>query len=65
MVAGPEISILVYEFERSSYLSHSTTDERHHDFMTTQQNFFEKVQRLSKVMNKFGNPFLEESSDLY
>ena len=51
MVSGPEVSRLVDEFERSSGLSHFTSDERHHEDSTpTQKDFFEKVQRLCKGM---------------
>ena len=47
------------KFERSNDLSYFTTDERYHEDSTKTQNyFFEKRQRFSKVVNEFGNPFL-------
>ena len=44
MVAGPGVSILEDEFERSSGLGHSTTDERHNEDSTkTQKDFFKQL----------------------
>ena len=44
MVAGPEVSRLVDEFERSSGLSHSTTDEWHNEDSTkTQKDFLKQL----------------------
>ena len=66
MVAGPEISRIVDEFEGISNFQLSSTDDKHHeDTKISQETFFEEVHRLIKAIEDFGNPFLEESSDLY
>lgn len=64
-VAGPEFSRLENEFERSSSLSHFTTDERQHEDSTkTQTDFFEKCQRLSAARNEFGNYYMHNNSQI-
>ena len=66
MVAGPEISRIVDEFEGVSNFQLSSTDDKHHeDTKISQETFFGEVQRLIKAIEDFGNPFLEESSYLY
>ena len=67
MVAGPELSRLVNKFEITSGLSQTTpADNKHHeDSFSMQRDFFENFKSLVKTFNELGNPFLEESSDLY
>ena len=66
MVAGTEISRIVDEFESIVDSSNSLEDDKHHeDTIPSQKAFLGEVQRLIKAVNDFGNPFLEESSDLY
>ncbi|CAG2186420.1 unnamed protein product [Mytilus edulis] len=51
MVAGPEISRLISQFEEYSS-RRKNTDDRHHD-------------NSMSAMNDYGNPFLEDSEDIY
>ncbi|CAG2210496.1 unnamed protein product [Mytilus edulis] len=65
MVAGPEISRLISQFEEYSS-RRKNTDDRHHDnSMSMQKDFIDKVRSLKTVMNDYGNPFLEDSEDIY
>lgn len=65
MVAGPEISHLVSEYEKASRAKETPTATRHHESAPdAQRQFLDKAQKLTKVMQDLGNPFQEESSDL-
>ena len=65
MVAGPEISRLVANFETVSGTKDAKKSNRHHEQTeTVQRAFFEKVKQLTMVMEEMGNPFEEESGDL-
>ena len=55
MVAGPEVSHLVAQYESAD---HEQTEH-------TQKAFFDKVQKLYTVMKYMGNPFMEETEDLF
>ena len=66
MVAGPEISRLVGEFESSIGLGRDTNSEKHHeDSPTAQKDFWNKIQRLIQVFIDYENPFQEESTDIH
>ena len=62
MVAGPEVSQSIQEFEIGSKMSDDTL---HHDQTTSVQvSFIKDVCSLVSVMEKLGNPFEQESKDL-
>ncbi|CAE1256528.1 unnamed protein product [Acanthosepion pharaonis] len=65
MVAGPEISKFVADYEAVSGSKEAKKGSHHHEQSpTAQKAFFEKVQRLTSVIEEMGNPFSEESTDL-
>ena len=65
MVAGPEVSHLVAEYEVLSGAKDATRSTGHHErTISAQRVFLEKVGRLTKVIYDLGNPFQEESNDL-
>ncbi|CAE1322710.1 unnamed protein product [Acanthosepion pharaonis] len=65
MVAGPEISKFVADYEVVSGSKEAKKGSHHHEQSpTAQKAFFEKVQRLTSVIEEMGNPFSEESTDL-
>lgn len=65
MVAGPEISQFVANYETVSGSKDVKKDSRHHEQSPkAQKAFFEKVQRLTMVIEEMGNPFAEETGDL-
>ncbi|KAK6175971.1 hypothetical protein SNE40_014343 [Patella caerulea] len=65
MVAGPEVSRLLFGYEAMSGEKDVTHSSRHHEqTRSAQKSFFEKVKSLSAVMQEMGNPFQEESADL-
>ena len=65
MVAGPEISRLILEFENSFQSIESQTSKRHHEQNINTQNTFAKdVNALVDTFEEMGNPFLENNGDL-
>ena len=65
MVAGPEVSHLVAQYEAASESKDATEHNSHHEQTERAQTlFFERVDKLSSVMKEMGNPFQEESMDL-
>ena len=65
MVAGPEVSRLVAEYEVVSGAKDATKSTSHHErTIQAQRVFLEKVGRLTNVLHDMDNPFQEESSDL-
>ena len=65
MVAGPEVCRLIAEYEAVSGTKDATISKKHHeDNESAQHTFFEKVNRLTVVLEEMGNPFKEESADL-
>lgn len=66
MVAGPEIARLISDFEDAQQHSQNRTESCHHDQTPSVQTAYEKdVRALVKVMEELGNPFEEESNDLF
>ena len=69
MVAGPEVSRLVEEFESCLHMAQS--DEgiegvQHHDVsQSIQGTFVHDISSLTQVICEMGNPFLEETQDLF
>lgn len=65
MVAGPEISYIVAKYEAASIRKDATAVTKHHEQgLSAQNSFFGKVDALHRVLQAYGNPFLDESSDL-
>ena len=64
MLAGPEITRIIAEFE--DQLTTEDVDEtRHHEQQEAiQKTFFEQVTALVSYFEESGNPFLEASSDI-
>jgi hypothetical protein len=66
MVAGPEVNHLVQQYETASQAKVATDDIRHHEQTNAAQAFFsDKVHKLLNTMKELGNPFQEESRDLF
>ena len=65
MVAGPEVSHLVAQYEAASGTKEGIEHTSHHEQTErAQRMFLEKVEKLSQAMIDMGNPFQEESRDL-
>ena len=65
MVAGPEISRLILEFENSYQNLESQSSKKHHEQNpTTQKKFAKDVKALVDTLEEMGNPFLEDNGDL-
>ena len=65
MIAGPEVSHLVAQYEAECGTKTGTEHISHHEETEREQKvLLEKVEKLSKVMTDMGNPFQEESGDL-
>ena len=65
LVAGPEVTALIKDFEDAHQLMERRHEVIHHDQTANVQNAFRKdVCSLSNVMEVLGNPFEEESEDL-
>ena len=66
MVAGPEVSHPVAEYEVAANAKDATESTSHHEqTMQAQRAFLEKVVgKLTNILQDMGNPFQEESSDL-
>ena len=65
MVAGPEVSQLVAQYEIASEAKETVVHTNHHEQTAkVQQVFLERVDKLFQVFTDMGNPFKEESRDL-
>ena len=65
MVAGPEVSHLVSEYETASGAKDATVNTNHHEqTVQAQRGFLEKSGKLTRVLEDMCNSFQEESSDL-
>ncbi|KAJ8410237.1 hypothetical protein AAFF_G00202180 [Aldrovandia affinis] len=65
MIAGPEVSHLVAQYEAACGTKEGTEYTSHHEETERAQRvFFENVEKLSQAMKDMGNPFQEESRDL-
>jgi hypothetical protein len=66
MIAGPEVSHLVAQYESASEAKDADENTRHHEQTEhTQKAVFDKVQKLYTVMKDMGNPFMDETGDLF
>ncbi|KAG1672959.1 CUGBP Elav-like family member 2 [Nymphon striatum] len=64
MVAGPEVSRVIGEFDDAQQYKKKQTDTRHHDQTAGVQKAYAKdVTSLVAVLEELGNPFEEESKD--
>ena len=65
MVAGPEISRLIHEFENSFQSLESQTSNKHHEQNpNTQKGFAKDMKALKDTIEEMGNLFLEDNGDL-
>ena len=62
MVAGPEMSRLIGEFNGTIQ---EKKQKHHEENLATQKKFHSRVNRLQCILEEMGNPFEEESQDLY
>jgi len=66
MIAGSEVSHLVAQYESASEAKDANENTKHHEQTEhTQKAFFDKVQKLYTVMKDMGNPFMDETGDLF
>jgi hypothetical protein len=65
VVAGPEVSKLVEEFSSVCGISPNKKSKHHEEAHATQKDFLQKVKRPQAILAEMGNPFEEESSELY
>jgi len=67
MVAGPEIARVLEEFQdQNQHRRWQTADTRHHDQTpSVQASFVKDVRSLVDIIEKMGNPFEEESQDVF
>lgn len=65
MVAGPEVSFLVGQYETLCGAKDTNEEVQHHEQNEhAQKTFIERVQKLHSVMKEMGNPFMEETGEL-
>ena len=66
MMAGPEASRIVEEFENNNRLPESDSILEHHDSTEgAQKHFSDDVKAMYDCLAEFGNPFMDDSEDLY
>ncbi len=67
MIAGPETSRLLSQYEESASLkSKPDSPSRHHEQIPSiQKEFATDVKRLTAVVEDLGNPFTDNSNELY
>ena len=66
MVAGPEVSRIVTEFENCALGTQADNSDHHHheQYAGVQAMFITEVGSLIAVIEEMGNPFLEKRNDL-
>ena len=66
-VAGPELARLICEFEASMVSNEQENKHNHHHEQTKsiQSTFTRQVQSLVEVMDVMGNPFSDDTKELY
>ena len=56
MIAGPEVSLLVAQYESASEANDANENTRHHEQTEhTQKAFFDNVQKVYAAMKDMGN----------
>ena len=64
MVAGPEVSQLVAQYEIASETKETVVHTNHHEQTPKGNRFSLRVDKLFQVFTDMGNPFKEESREL-
>ena len=64
MTAGPEICQLTKEYEDTNTKAKSSS-KHHEDMPSNQKQLFKDVQNLTAYIHENGNPFLDESDELF
>ena len=65
MVAGPELSHLIAEYEAMPGVQDAAISSKHHEqTLSAQRSFREKAGALLIVLKEMGNPFQDDSADL-
>lgn len=66
IVSGPEVSHLVSLYETEAKMKEANDHSLHHELTPhAQQTFFDRVQKHSQVLQDLGNPFQEDSTELF
>jgi hypothetical protein len=66
LIAGPEVSRMVEEFEETSRIPESSKVREHHDSnASAQRNFKSDVKGMYDALAELGNPFIDDSADLF
>lgn len=66
MIAGPEISRIVHEFEESMFSNENDINRGHHEATASiEKQFINHVRSLVNELDELCNPFTCNSSDLY
>ncbi|KAK3910810.1 putative 1-aminocyclopropane-1-carboxylate oxidase [Frankliniella fusca] len=65
MLSGPELSQMVVAFEEGLLSEAKNIINHHSDTKSAQKTFLKDKKSLEGVFCELGNPFLEESADLY
>ena len=65
MVAGPEVNKQVEDVSSVCGISPNKKSKHHKEAHATQKYFLQKVKRPQAILAEMGNPFEEESSELY
>ena len=64
LIAGPEVSRIIQEFE-TSFSGSESTDKRHHkQTFSVQMQFWEDVKKLVDVIDVLGSPYLDDGTEL-
>ena len=64
MVAGPEISHVIQEYEAASQVKQNVKSKHHEDTPAAQLRFHKEVKDLTCCIEAMGNPFMEEAQQL-
>ena len=64
-MAEPEISCLAQEFEDLYLLNSDIRDSHHEQIRSAQRNFHQNIKSLTETLSDLGNPFTEQSEDLF
>ena len=64
MIAGPELSRLIREFEQQIPGAHDSQSDHHDQILSVQKAFKSQVQALVTSFEELGNPFQEDSGFL-
>ena len=66
LIAGPEVSRMVEEFEETDRLPESSKVREHYDSnASAQRHFTSDVKAMYDALAELGNPFIDDSADLF